>query len=249
MIPIMFKIIYIFMEKMKQWLIVVITEWVFFFFLLWIYLYFPNFPQWIDTFVTRKIYSKKKHFRSSLCGCDVGSERVGVLEREKHAIGRSWQKSDDVTSHMAWTARCEQRVIATGLLTSFPTVSWHLPSPPLLWRPVGIHMELTGERGQGWRWPRGTLRVAHISPGRRYREGGGGGQRQTFLGVMGGGALRERLVLGSWDVKGEVNFQKRMEHSVEAIGLLPRLRPYFRESKKKKKSMPKILLTWAWIHR
>lgn len=31
MIPIMFKIIYIFMEKMKQWLIVVITEWVFFF--------------------------------------------------------------------------------------------------------------------------------------------------------------------------------------------------------------------------
>ena len=24
-----------------------------------------------------------------------------VLEREKHAIGRSWQKSDDVTSHMA----------------------------------------------------------------------------------------------------------------------------------------------------
>lgn len=96
-------------------------------------------------------------------------------------------------------------------------------------------MELTGERGQGWRWPRGTLRVAHISPGRRYREGGGGGQRQTFLGVMGGGALQERLVLGSWDVKGEVNFQKRMEHSVEAIGLLPRLRPYFRESKKKKK--------------
>lgn len=104
-------------EKMDKRWIAFITEWWDYkvFSLLWIQLYFPNFLQWIDIFVTRRNLISEEAIAQNPLSIQKGL----AYPRVKAGHGKIFREFRRIFLPNGRNGRCEERVSATRLLTSW----------------------------------------------------------------------------------------------------------------------------------